>query len=63
VALALAEESTSIYLIGRRLEALQAVAAKAQGLGAEATCYSADFTRESGQLELTRRADERASPH
>jgi NADP-dependent 3-hydroxy acid dehydrogenase YdfG len=55
VALALAEESTSIYLIGRRLGALEAVAAKAQTLGAEATCYSADLTSESGQLELTRR--------
>jgi NADP-dependent 3-hydroxy acid dehydrogenase YdfG len=55
VALALAAESTRICLIGRRLEALEAVAAKAQTLGAEATCYPADLAGESGQLELTRR--------
>jgi NADP-dependent 3-hydroxy acid dehydrogenase YdfG len=55
VALALAEETTKIYLIGRRLGVLETVAAKARALGAEATCYSADLASESGQLELTRR--------
>ena len=55
VAHALAEETTTICLIGRRLEALETVAAKARGLGAEAICYSADLASESGQLELARR--------
>jgi NADP-dependent 3-hydroxy acid dehydrogenase YdfG len=54
LALALAEKNTIIYLIGRRLGALEAVGAKAKSLGATAACYSANLASESDQLELTR---------
>jgi NADP-dependent 3-hydroxy acid dehydrogenase YdfG len=55
VALALAEAGVSISLIGRRLERLQSVAARARGLGAETACYSIDLADNSAQVELTRR--------
>jgi NADP-dependent 3-hydroxy acid dehydrogenase YdfG len=55
IALALAAEKASLHLIGRRLEPLQAVRAKARCLGAEATCHQLDLSSESGPLELTRR--------
>jgi NADP-dependent 3-hydroxy acid dehydrogenase YdfG len=55
IALALAKEKTNLYLIGRRLETLEAIARKARDLGAHATCYAADLASESGQLELARR--------
>jgi NADP-dependent 3-hydroxy acid dehydrogenase YdfG len=53
VALALAERGASIHLIGRRLDKLEFVAAKARKLGAEAVCYSADISSPSGHLALT----------
>jgi len=55
VALALADAGVSISLIGRRLERLQSVAARARGLGAETACYSTDLADNSAQVELTRR--------
>ena len=55
VALALAKAGASVHLIGRRLDKLQSIAAKARGLGSQAICYSADLATESGQLGLTRR--------
>jgi NADP-dependent 3-hydroxy acid dehydrogenase YdfG len=55
VAVALAEERTNICLIGRRLEFLETVAAKARGMGVEAACFSADLASDWGQLDLTRR--------
>ena len=55
VALGLAAAGASIHLIGRRLETLQSVAARARGLGSEATCYLGDLADNSGQLEVGRR--------
>ena len=55
VALALAEAGASVHLIGRRLDILESVAARARGLGSEATCYSCDLGANGGQLELTQR--------
>jgi NADP-dependent 3-hydroxy acid dehydrogenase YdfG len=55
IALALAAEKASLHLIGRRLEPLEAVRARARWLGAEATCYQTDLSSESGLLELTQR--------
>jgi len=55
IALALAKEKTNLYLIGRRPETLEVIAGRARDLGAQATCYSADFASESSQLELTQR--------
>jgi NADP-dependent 3-hydroxy acid dehydrogenase YdfG len=55
VATALARARASIYLIGRRLEKLEIVAAKARNLGAEAACCSADISSSSGLLEISRR--------
>ena len=55
VALALAKAGASIHLIGRRLDTLQSIAAKALSLGSQATCYSVDLAANSGQLELTQR--------
>jgi NADP-dependent 3-hydroxy acid dehydrogenase YdfG len=53
VALALAKAGANVHLIGRRLDKLQLVAAKACNLGSRATCYSADLATSSGQSELT----------
>lgn len=55
IALALAEEKVSLCLIGRRLEALEAIAGRARDLGAQTTCYSADLASEPSQLELVRK--------
>jgi NADP-dependent 3-hydroxy acid dehydrogenase YdfG len=55
IALALAGAGAAIHIIGRRLDPLQAVAAKARGLGSEATCYAIDLADNSGQLELAQR--------
>jgi NADP-dependent 3-hydroxy acid dehydrogenase YdfG len=55
VALALAKAGASVHLIGRRLEKLQSIAAKARSLGSQATCYSCNLATDSGQLELTQR--------
>lgn len=55
VALALATLGASIYLIGRRLDKLEAVAAKAREAGAAAACYSADLSSSSDLLEVAHR--------
>jgi NAD(P)-dependent dehydrogenase (short-subunit alcohol dehydrogenase family) len=55
VALALAKAGASVHLIGRRLEKLQSIAAKAHSLGSQATCYSCNLATDSGQLELAQR--------
>jgi NADP-dependent 3-hydroxy acid dehydrogenase YdfG len=55
VAIALARAGARVYLIGRRLEKLQLVAAKARHLGAEAACCSADISSSSDLREVTRR--------
>jgi NADP-dependent 3-hydroxy acid dehydrogenase YdfG len=52
VALALARARANVHLIGRRLDMLQSVAARARRFGSNATCYSADLATGSGQLEL-----------
>ena len=55
VAIALAEAGASVYLIGRRSDKLELVAAKARSLGSQATFYSCDLGANSSQLELTQR--------
>jgi NADP-dependent 3-hydroxy acid dehydrogenase YdfG len=55
VAIALASSGASIYLIGRRLNKLEFVAAKARDLGADAACCAADLSSSSGLLEATQR--------
>jgi NADP-dependent 3-hydroxy acid dehydrogenase YdfG len=55
LALALATAGASVCLIGRRIETLESVAARARGLGSEAICYSADLADNSGQLRLAQR--------
>jgi len=62
VALALAEGGASVHLIGRRLDLLQSVAAKARSLGSEAACYSSDLATSSGQLEISQQLT-RDLPH
>jgi NADP-dependent 3-hydroxy acid dehydrogenase YdfG len=52
LALALADAGAKLHLIGRRLNALEAVAAEARGLGSEVICYSADISAEKTQIEL-----------
>jgi NADP-dependent 3-hydroxy acid dehydrogenase YdfG len=54
LALALAREGTGLYLIGRRLEPLESVAAKARDMGVPAFCCRADLSLSSDQVELTR---------
>ena len=49
---ALATLGASIYLIGRRLDKLEAVAAKARETGAAAACYSADLSSSSDLHEV-----------
>jgi NADP-dependent 3-hydroxy acid dehydrogenase YdfG len=55
VASALAASGASIYLIGRRLNKLELVAAKAREFGVKAVCCSADISSDSGLLEATQR--------
>jgi NADP-dependent 3-hydroxy acid dehydrogenase YdfG len=52
VALALARARVNVHLIGRRLDMLQSVAARARHFGSNATCYSGDLATDSGQLQL-----------
>jgi len=54
-ALALAGAGAAIHLVGRRLDPLQAVAAKVRGLDSEATCHAIDLADNSAQLELAQR--------
>jgi len=55
VALALAGAGASLYLVGRRLEMLEEIAAKARGRGVQATSHVADLSTTCGQLDLTQR--------
>jgi NADP-dependent 3-hydroxy acid dehydrogenase YdfG len=55
LAIALANSGASIYLIGRRLNRLELVAAKARELGVDAACCSADISSSSGLLETIER--------
>lgn len=55
IALALAREGAGLYLIGRRLKALESVAAKAFEMGVSAKCHSADLSIASSQHELSER--------
>jgi NADP-dependent 3-hydroxy acid dehydrogenase YdfG len=55
LALALASEGASICLIGRRLDALEIVAAKVRQTGARIACYCADLANDADQLALARR--------
>lgn len=52
VAIALAGSGANVYLIGRRLDKLELVAAKARGLGVDAACSSADISSHSSLSEL-----------
>jgi NADP-dependent 3-hydroxy acid dehydrogenase YdfG len=55
VSLALAGAGASLHLIGRRLDPLEAIAAKARDMGAQVTSHLADLSTSCGQLELTQR--------
>jgi NADP-dependent 3-hydroxy acid dehydrogenase YdfG len=55
LAIALAKSGASIYLIGRRLNRLELVAAKARELGVAAACCSADISSTAGLLETIER--------
>src|SRR5262245_47053352 len=55
VALALADAGARIYIVGRRLSLLQAIATKARNLGSEAVYYSGDISSNSGLLEVIER--------
>ncbi len=52
IALALARAGVDVHLVGRRLDKLKAVAAKACSLGSNAACHSADLATGSGQKKL-----------
>ena len=53
VALALAEAGATLHLIGRRVDMLEATAAKARDMGVEAASHFADFSTDCGQQKLT----------
>jgi NADP-dependent 3-hydroxy acid dehydrogenase YdfG len=55
VAGALAKAGASLYLIGRRLDRLELVAAKTRRLGVEARCCSADISSNPGLVEVVNR--------
>jgi NADP-dependent 3-hydroxy acid dehydrogenase YdfG len=55
VAVALANSGANIYLIGRRLNRLESVAARAREFRVEAACCSVDISSSSGLLEATQR--------
>jgi len=55
VAIALANSGASIFLIGRRLDRLEQIAAKARNAGAESACCSADISSNSGLVEAAQR--------
>jgi NADP-dependent 3-hydroxy acid dehydrogenase YdfG len=62
VALALANAGAQIGLIGRRLDLLESVAAKARIMGSEVTCYRADLAGSAGQLDVMQQL-KRDLPH
>jgi NADP-dependent 3-hydroxy acid dehydrogenase YdfG len=55
IALALSAEGADVCLVGRRLDRLEAVAAKARAFNTKATCFSADLTDEAQLLDLAQR--------
>jgi NADP-dependent 3-hydroxy acid dehydrogenase YdfG len=55
VALALAEAGADVYLIGRRLNKLELVAAKAREFGVNAGVQSVDISTDSGRLQAVQR--------
>jgi NADP-dependent 3-hydroxy acid dehydrogenase YdfG len=55
IALAFAKEKARLCLIGRRLEALEQIAAQARDLGAEAVCWPADLGNQNDQSDLMQR--------
>lgn len=60
VALALAKAGASVHLIGRRLDKLQATAAKARNLGSYAVCYSCDLAAEFRSTRIDAAAQSRS---
>jgi NADP-dependent 3-hydroxy acid dehydrogenase YdfG len=52
IALALAEQGAALALVGRRLEALQAVAASVRATAAPPRCYRVDLTVDDDVLQL-----------
>lgn len=54
VALALASAGANLHLVGRRVDRLDAIGAKARLMGVQTTSYPADLSTTCGQLELTR---------
>jgi len=55
VALALAAAGADLHLIGRRVDMLDAIGARARAMGVQATSHSADLSTSCGQLALTQR--------
>jgi NADP-dependent 3-hydroxy acid dehydrogenase YdfG len=55
VAVALAKEGADVYLIGRRLNKLALVAAKAREFGVNAAVQSVDISTSSGQHQIVQR--------
>jgi NADP-dependent 3-hydroxy acid dehydrogenase YdfG len=55
VALALAAAGANLHLIGRRVDMLDAIGARARALGVQTTSHPADLSTSCGQLELTQR--------
>ncbi|WP_425908296.1 SDR family NAD(P)-dependent oxidoreductase [Nitrobacter sp. TKz-YC02] len=55
VALALASAGANLHLIGRRVNMLDAIGARARTMGVQATSHPADLSTSCGQLELTQR--------
>jgi NADP-dependent 3-hydroxy acid dehydrogenase YdfG len=55
VAVALAEAGADVYLIGRRLNKLELVAAKAREFGVNAAVQSADISTSAGQFQAVQR--------
>lgn len=53
LALALAKAKARIHLVGRRLDVLESVAAKARSFGSDATYCSGNLATAAGQIELT----------
>lgn len=55
VALALAAAGANLHLIGRRVDMLDAIGARARAMGVQTTSHPADLSTRCGQLALTQR--------
>lgn len=53
IALALANQGASLFLLGRNLETLQSVADAAKGKAPQSRCYQTDLTVDSEVQEVT----------